>query len=66
MSCKHLTEIYHTEDDENQRYVATDPASELHVFLRALGLPDDARRAAVTRILAIVGREREQRCTRES
>lgn len=49
--------------EQDQRFVTTDPASELHLFLWTLGIPDDARRAIVRKALELVERERERVCT---
>lgn len=49
--------------EQDQRFVATDPASELHLFLWTLGVPDAARRAIVQKALALLERERERVCT---
>lgn len=52
--------------DPDARYAATDPASELHLFLWTLGVPDAARRMIVQRVLALLERGREPVCTAPS
>lgn len=61
-----LTGRNHANHDQNERYVPTDPASELHLLLWTLGVPDAARRAIVQRAVALFTREREPACTASS
>lgn len=53
--------------DLDQRYLATDPASELHFILWTLGVTDAVRREIVLRAFTpVVGeRGREHLCTND-